>query len=192
MLESLCFQLWLVPSVCGDSAPKLAHDGVVFQVEEAGALGRLQPFMWRRSIKVAAHIVQVEAHHPGDVCSIERRDDALGARQRSNFFYRQNNASNGSDVADKDDARAGSNGVVDSIQYFSSIFRRLGNPECLNHNSIALGPELPRLFSSGMLLIAHQHLVAGFHFQSIGDVVIALSGVSSDGDLIASGADELG
>src|SRR5215471_17080356 len=137
MLESFSLQLWLVPTVRGDGVPQLGHDGFIFEVEKAGTLGRLQPFVWGRSIKIATHIVQVEAHHAGDMRSIECRDDSLGARQRGNLFYRQNNSGDGSDVADKDDARARSDGVVDSIQNLSCIPGWFGNLKCFNHHSIA-------------------------------------------------------
>src|SRR5262249_26259081 len=41
VLESLSFQLRLVPTVCGNCVPQLAHDGFIFLVEKAGALWRL-------------------------------------------------------------------------------------------------------------------------------------------------------
>src|SRR5262249_10848597 len=45
--------------------------------------------------------------------------------------------------------------------------------------------------AAGMLLITHEDLVAGFEFQSVGDVAVALGGIARERDLISGGADKL-
>ena len=48
------------------------------------------------------------------------------------------------------------------------------------------------MLASGMLLIGHQHFVAGLHVDAVRDVAVRLGGVAQQGDLVALAADEFG
>ena len=94
-------------------------------------------------------------------------------------------------MADEDDARARRDGIVDPIEDLRTILRRPGNLEFFDHHTVAFCAQLPGLLASGMLLIAHEDLVAGFQLEAIGDVAVALGRIARERDLIASGANKL-
>ena len=136
--------------------------------------------------------MQIERHHAGHVRAIECAEDPFAARQRRDFFHRLYDAGNSAYVAGEDDSRARCNRVVDAIQNFRRRLRRHRNLILLHHDAVSLGSQQPWLFASGMLLVAHQNFVSGFHIKSVGDVVVRFGGVANNGDFVACSSHKSG
>jgi hypothetical protein len=84
-LEAFGAELDVVPPFGGDGAPQ-AVDDFVTDIQEASALGGLQPLVRAGRIHVAAQVGDVEAHHSRNVGAIDSREDSFRARQRGEFF----------------------------------------------------------------------------------------------------------
>src|SRR5580658_3938319 len=134
--------------------------------------------------------MNVEAHHADDMGAIDRRKDALRPRQRAEFLRWQHHAGDRRDVAEEDDAGAGSDGVVEEIENLRSIFHGERQCDFLHHYAIALGFEVPGMNAAGMLLVSHEDLVARLHVDAISNVAISFSGITEKSNLIAIAADE--
>ena len=59
---------------------------------------------------------------PSYVSAVDGRENSLGAGERAEFFRGQNDASDGRDMAEEDDARAGRDGVVEEIENLGCVF----------------------------------------------------------------------
>ena len=79
-LEAFAAELWFVPAFGCDRAPE-AVDHFVADVEKSRTFGCLQPLVRAGGIHIAAQVVEVEAHHAGNVRSVDGGDDAFAARQ---------------------------------------------------------------------------------------------------------------
>ena len=81
----------------------------------------MQPLVRAGGIHVAAEVVQVEAHHAGDVRAIDGGDDSFAAGEGAKFFGGQNDSGNGGDVAEEQNARARGNVGAEQIQNLIAI-----------------------------------------------------------------------
>src|SRR5262249_24511 len=144
-LEALCLELWLVPAVSGDSVPHLSHNRFIAQIQKPGALRRLQPLVRGGCIEVASNVVDVQPHHAGNMGSVKRGADPLGAGQRGDLLHRQHYAGSGTDMADKNDARARRNSIVDAVENLRGVLGRFWYLEFLYDAPIPLGPQVPGL-----------------------------------------------
>ena len=122
--------------------------------------------------------------------SIDRGDNSFAAGQGAEFLGGQHHSGEGGDVAEEQNSGARGDGVADQIQHLRGIFYRLRQRDLLHHDAVALGAQVPRVLASGMLLIGHQHFVAGLQIDAVGDVAVGLGGISEEGDLVAVAADE--
>src|SRR5262249_32116990 len=68
-LETLGADCFVVPSFGGDGIPELVNDFIA-NVEKSRPLRRLKPFMRAGRIHVTAEVVEVEAHHAGDMRTV--------------------------------------------------------------------------------------------------------------------------
>ena len=184
-------QLGFVPTFGGNRIPE-AINHLVPHEKKAGTLGRLQPFVRARGIKIAADIVHVEAHHAGHMRAIHRRQNSLGPRQRTQFLCRKHHSGCRRDVAEKDHACSRGNRIIKKVQHLRRFLHRLGKNDFLNDNSVTLRSELPGLLASGMLLVRHQDFVARFHIHAIRDVAIRLGGIPQQGNLVPRAAHKRG
>ena len=81
---------------------------------------------------------------------------------------------------------------LNRFRTWAASFTGRGSVIFLHHDAIALGLQIPGMLAAGVLLIGHQHLVAGLHVDAIGNVAIRFRGVAQQGNLIALAADEGG
>src|SRR5437764_13167339 len=105
--------------------------------------------MRRGRIEVASQVVDVELHHAGNMGAVKGRDNVFGAGQRGDLFGRQDHAGGGADMAYEDDAGARGDSVIDAVEDFRRILRRLGQLEFLYYNAISLGSQVPVLHPAG-------------------------------------------
>jgi len=90
------------------------------------AFGGHQPFVRARRVHVATKIVNVKARHANDVRAVDGGENSLRAGERAELLRRQHDASDCGDVAEEDDAGAGSDGVIEKIEDLGGVFYREG------------------------------------------------------------------
>ena len=112
------------------------------------------------------------------VRSIDRRNNPFAAGQRTKFFGWQHNSGERADVAEEQNSGARSNGVAEQIQHLRRIFYRPRQRDLLYDDAIALGPQVPRMLASGMLLVGHERFVAGLQIDAVRYVAVGLGGIS--------------
>src|SRR5580658_5226884 len=95
-------------------------------------------------------------------------------------------------MAEEDDARPGSDGVVEKIENLGGVLYGEGQSDFLHHYAVALGLEVPGMDAAGMFLVGHEHFVARFQVGAIGNVAISFGGITEQGDLVATATDEGG
>ena len=70
---------------------------------------------------IAADVLNIQAHHAGHVRAVDGRENAFRAGQRAEFFGWQHDAGERGDVAEEHDTSAGSNGVIEEIEYLGGV-----------------------------------------------------------------------
>ena len=103
-------------------------------------------------------------------------------------FAGRTHARESGDVAEEDDARARSDGVIEEVEHLRRVFDRAGERDFFHHDAVALGLEIPGMFAAGMLLVGHQDFVAGLHVDAVGDVAVGFGGVAQQSDFVATGS----
>ena len=137
-LETFGANFGVVPTFGDDGVPE-AVDDFVANVEEAGAFGGLQPLVRAGRVHVAAEVVDVEAHHAGDVGAVDGGENIFGAGQGGDFFGGEDDAGESGDVAEEDDASARGDGVVEKIEDLRGVFDRARERDFFDHDAVALG-----------------------------------------------------
>ena len=95
-------------------------------------------------------------------------------------------------MAEEQDFGARGDVGVEEIQHLCRIDDWPGQRELLHYDAVALGAQIPRVLASGMLLIGHEHLIAGLQIDAVGNVVVCFRGISKQRDFVAVAADECG
>src|SRR5450755_2652042 len=148
-LETFGANFGIVPTFGDDGVPK-AVDDFIADVEEAGAFGGLQPLVGAGGVHVAAEVVDVEAHHAGDVGAVDGGKNIFGAGQGGDFFGGENYAGESGDVAEEDDAGARGDGVIEEIEDLRGVFYRARESDFFYYDAVALGFEIPGVLAAGM------------------------------------------
>ena len=104
----------------------------------------------------------------------------------------KHDAGRGGDVAEKEDASARRNRVIEKIESRGGIRNRHGQRDALDDDAVTLRAQQPRLLAAGMLLIGHEDFIAGLEIEAIRDVVVGLGGVADQRDFIARATDKGG
>lgn len=94
-------------------------------------------------------------------------------------------------LAEENHSRTRRDAIVEKVEHLRRVFYRLRQHDFLHRNSITLRLELPGLLAARMLLVGHQHFIAGFHGDAVGDVVVRLGGVAYQRNLVPVTADEV-
>src|SRR5882762_4405017 len=124
--------------------------------------------------------------------AIDGREYSFRSGKSGEFFRRQDRSGERRDVAEEDDARARSDGIVEEIEHLRGILYRARQRNFSYHNAVALGLEVPWMLASGMFLISHQDFVAGLHVNAVRDVTVGFGGVAQQRDLVAVAAHKCG
>src|SRR5882724_2229571 len=129
--------------------------------------------------------MQVQLHHARDVRAIHGRENPFRTRQRAKLLRRQHHTRHRWNVAEKHYPRSRRDRVIKKIQHRSRIRHRLRQRHFFHHDPVAFRFQIPRMLTTGMLLVGHQHFFAGLHIQPIGDVAVGLRRVSQQREFIA-------
>ena len=88
-------------------------------------------------------------------------------------------------MAEENHARARRDRILKKIQHLRRIRHRPAQGYFFYHDAITLGLEIPRVFAARVLLIGHQHFIAGFHVHAVCDVAVGFGGIAKQGDFVA-------
>jgi len=111
-----------------------AVDDFVAHIEKAGAFGAISHLCGLDEYMFATKIVNVRPVMANDVRAVDGGENSLRAGERAELLRRQHDASDCGDVAEEDDAGAGSDGVIEKIEDLGGVFlqggaRRLSSPQ---------------------------------------------------------------
>src|SRR5882762_7944249 len=122
--------------------------------------------------------------------AIDGREYSFRSGKSGEFFRRQDRSGERRDVAEENDARARSDGIVEEIEHLRGVVYWARQRHFPYYNAVALGLEVPWMLASGMFLIGHQDFVAGLHVNAVRDVAVGFGGVALQRDLVAVAAHE--
>ena len=88
LLKSLRAESGIVPALAGERVPEPINDLVTY-IEEAGALGPLQPLVSAGKVRVTTEILDVQMHHAKDLGAVYSGKNAFVASQRTQLRCRQ-------------------------------------------------------------------------------------------------------
>jgi hypothetical protein len=160
-------------------------DHIIAHVQKAAALWRLQPFVRASGADIAAEFfLRLSFIMPG-ACAPSTADKIpLDRARAANSFA--------GSITPVTAVMWLTKRVAERIRHRRGIGYRPRQRHFLHDHPLSFGAQVPWMLPAGMLLIGHQHFVAGFQIESVRDVTVGFRGVSQQGDFIPRATNKCG
>jgi hypothetical protein len=161
-------------------------------VEEAGPLRSVEPFVGVTAVVVGSQCLDAHRHVAGHVGSVDDRDDAEGTSAGEDLLQRQEQAGRGRDVADVDRARALAGGGEERIDDLARVADRQRDRRPDVERPSAAAHPLPRQVAGAVLEVGGKNLVFGAESERASGEIDAGRRVLDEREILRGAADVRG